>query len=393
MSDTDPFRLEVFHGADGFQQIKPHWQKLAASMETRGFYHCPEWYEAYIGCLEKNPGSFRFYSVFEDDQLAAVFPLKRCVRRFLGIRFNSLELPRHGHMPLADVVLPPSDRACAIWRFFLERIRRQSDECWDFIRLSKLPKSSALFSVLPGTTGLNVLQNRVQTCFYCQRASAEDLSRSLSKSFRKSLRNARNRLSKLGALAFFSARTPAETESLFQELLSVEASGWKGRAGTAIAQDARLTEFYRKQIETFGPEGCALDALRIEKKTIAVTFGLRTGKTVYSIKIGIDDQYRRYSPGHLLTQYALTKTGSPEEPAIINFVGETPRLLYWKPEVMDVFDVYIFNTTAKAKIAFSQIALKHQLLLLYRRTGKPLVKQLQRNPRKNVSPAEQEKTG
>jgi len=386
MSDTDPFRLNVFHGADGFQQIKPHWQKLAASMETRGFYHCPEWYEAYIGCLEENPGSFRFYVVFEGDRPAAVFPLKRCVRRFLGIRFHSLELLRHGHLPLADAVLPPTDRACAIWRFFLEQICRQSDECWDFIRLSKLPEDSALFSVLPGTTGLNVLQDRIQTCFYCQRASAEDLSRRLSKSFRKNLRNARNRLSKLGEPSFFSARTAAETESLFQELLNVEASGWKSREGTAIAQDARLIRFYQKLIETFGPEGCALDALRVEKKTIAVTFGLRTGKTVYSIKIGIDDQYRRYSPGHLLTQYSLTQTGSPEEPAVINFAGETPRLLHWKPEVMDVCDLYVFNATAKAKIAFAQVALKHQLLRLYRRTGKPLVKQLQRNPVKNYPP-------
>jgi len=194
MSGSDQFRLEVFHGTSGFHQLKPHWQKLISPASATGFYHCTEWYEAYIECLEEAPESLHFYSVFEGDEIAAIFPLKKCVRRYSGIRFRSLELPRHAHMPLSDIILPETKRANEIWSFFLEQLKRQAEDSWDFIRLSEIPENSSLSFVLTESIGLKVLKNRMHSCLYCPCSTAEDLSQSLSRSFKKSLRNAQNRL-------------------------------------------------------------------------------------------------------------------------------------------------------------------------------------------------------
>jgi len=385
MSDRAHFRLEVFCGVSGFERLKPDWKSLILPANATGFYHCAEWYEAYLEFLEDAPESFRFYGVFEADTLVAVFPLRKCVRSFFGIRFLSLELPRHAHMPLGDIILPATDRAGEIWRFFLEQLDPQSDECWDFIRLSEVPENSTLSSVLTQMASLKVLKNRMHGCLYCSCSTPEDLPQTLSRSFRKSLRNARNRLSRKGDASFFIAQDAEETERGFQDFLRLEASGWKAESGTAIALDSRLAGFYQRLTETFGSEGCVLDILSVDGQAIAANFNLLTGTTLYGLKTGIDDQYRPFSPAHLLMEQELTQTdGFPQKPEILNFVGDASWTSLWKPASMDVFDVYVFNTRAKANVAFAWVVLKYQLRMLYRRTLKPLIKRLKKTPNKNL---------
>jgi len=381
MSGSAHFRLEVFRGISGFERLKPDWKLLISPAKATGFYHCAEWYEAYIEYLENDPESFRFYGVFEADTLVAVFPLRKCVRSFLGIRFHSLELPRHAHMPLGDIVLPETDRAGEIWRFFLKQLKQQSDDCWDFIRLSEVPENSTLSTILTSPTDMKVLKNRIHGCLYCSCSTPEDLSQTLSRSFRKSLRNARNRLSRMGDASFFIAQDAAERDQVFQDFLRLEASGWKARAGTAIAQNDRLTGFYRRLTETFGSEGCVLDKLSVGDEVVAANFNLMTGATLYGLKTGIDEQSRLFSPAHLLMERELTQTdGFPQKPDVLNFVGDASWTSRWKPASLNVFDVYVFNTRAKANVAFAWVALEYHLRMLYRRMLKPLIKRLKKPP-------------
>ncbi len=385
MPETSPFRLEAFDGAAGFHQLKPRWKELTASMNERGFYHCAEWYEAIVECLDDAPESFCFYCVFDGGHLAAVFPFKKRARRFLGIRFRSLELANHDHIPLADIVLPETERGPAIWRFFLEHLKQHAGNSWDFIRLPRVPENSGAVTVLAEKTGFKTLINYMHRCLYCPCCTAEDLSRNLSRSFRKSLRNAQNRLLRIGDASFFIAQSAPEQEQVFQDFLKLEASGWKARTGTAIAQDARLTGFYRRLIETFGPEKCVLDKLSVGNTAIAANFNLMTNETLYGLKTGIDDEHRPCSPGHLLMEKELTGAGIfPERLTVLNFVGDASWTLHWKPESMGVYDAYIFNTTFKAVVVFVRVALTHQLRLLYRRTLKSLIKRLKKAPNKNL---------
>lgn len=385
MSGSAHFRLEVFCGAGGFERLKPDWKSLISPADATGFYHCAEWYEAYLEFLEETPESFRFYGVFEADTLVAVFPLRKCIRSFLGIRFHSLELPRHAHMPLGDIILPTTDRAGEIWRFFLEQLKQQPDEYWDFIRLSEVPENSTLSSVLNQSASLKVLKNRMHACLYCPCSTTEDLPQTLSRSFRKSLRNARNRLSRMGEASFFIAQGARETEQVFQEFLRLEASGWKAETGTAIALDSQLTGFYHRLTGTFSSGGCVLSTLSVDGQTIAANFNLMTGTTLYGLKTGIDDQYRPFSPAHLLMEQELTQTdGFPQKPEILNFVGDASWTSLWRPASMDVFDVYVFNTCAKGRVAFVWFALEYHLRMLYRRTLKPLIKRLKKAPNKNL---------
>ena len=60
---------------------------------------------------------------------------------------------------------------------------------------------------------------------------------------RYDIRRARTRAEAIGTVTFESlAPSPAQISSLFLEFMSVEAAGWKGRKGTALAGNPTLRE-------------------------------------------------------------------------------------------------------------------------------------------------------
>src|SRR5207253_4308850 len=61
----------------------------------------------------------------------------------------------------------------------------------------------------------------------------------------KEIRRRRRRLEEQGETRFDVEDGSERLDSLLDEWLQVEASGWKGRTGTAVASDPGTLEFYR----------------------------------------------------------------------------------------------------------------------------------------------------
>ena len=55
---------------------------------------------------------------------------------------------------------------------------------------------------------------------------------------RRELDRQLRRLCETGSVSFMSARTATEIEAAFNMFIALEASGWKGRRGTALAAAA-----------------------------------------------------------------------------------------------------------------------------------------------------------
>ena len=62
----------------------------------------------------------------------------------------------------------------------------------------------------------------------------------------KELRRQRNRLGDHGEVHFDIARTPAEVAAAVETFLTLEASGWKAKRGTALVQHAGDAAFIRR---------------------------------------------------------------------------------------------------------------------------------------------------
>jgi len=130
---------------------------------------------------------------------------------------------------------------------------------------------------------------------------------------RKELRRLSTRLAELGQLDFATLQPGDDPDGWCDSFLLLEASGWKGRSGTALAQSPATLAFFR---ETFraGHEAGRLEALamRLDGKPIAMMVNLVAPPGAFSFKIAIDEAFARFSPGTLIEIENLRMLDRPD---------------------------------------------------------------------------------
>jgi CelD/BcsL family acetyltransferase involved in cellulose biosynthesis len=130
-----------------------------------------------------------------------------------------------------------------------------------------------------------------------RRPEATYLDGRLNGKHRRSLRRLANQLSEeLGGELALVDRT--EEPSAVSKFLKLEASGWKGRADTALASTERGDAFFREMTAGFIARG-KLELLFLEAggHIVAARCNLRAGAVVFCFKVAHDEALRRYSPG------------------------------------------------------------------------------------------------
>jgi CelD/BcsL family acetyltransferase involved in cellulose biosynthesis len=136
-------------------------------------------------------------------------------------------------------------------------------------------------------------------------ATLEDHERGLGRNLRHDVQRRQRRLCEEGAVTIDVTHGGANLAGLLDEGFRVEALSWKGARGTAIASDARTLRFYDAVARWASARGwLRLAFLRLDGRAIAFQFDLEAGRTYYSLKIGYDPTFDRYSPGKLLA-YAM----------------------------------------------------------------------------------------
>ncbi|HEY0710583.1 MAG TPA: GNAT family N-acetyltransferase [Polyangia bacterium] len=153
---------------------------------------------------------------------------------------------------------------------------------------------------------------------------------------RKELRRQRRRLGELGKLEFCVLAPPAppaparphaaekadpsgtadqraasespptpvaneELENWLGEFMVLEASGWKGRQGTALGSRIPDALFFLEMARACYAAGrLTATAVRLDGKALVMQILLRSGSGAFAFKIGYDEDFARFSPGVLL---------------------------------------------------------------------------------------------
>ncbi|QAU38787.1 GNAT family N-acetyltransferase [Bradyrhizobium guangdongense] len=118
----------------------------------------------------------------------------------------------------------------------------------------------------------------------------------------KELRRQRHRLEEHGAISFDVARKVDEIKPALETFLQLEASGWKGKRGTALLQDAGDAAFIRRAVPALAETAqCEIVTLHAGATPVAAGIVLRHQDRAFFFKLGIDERFARYSPGVQLT--------------------------------------------------------------------------------------------
>lgn len=91
-----------------------------------------------------------------------------------------------------------------------------------------------------------------------------------------------------------------------ERLLSIEASGWKGQIGSAVACNPRRAKFFHDICAAFATQGrLQLLTLQGAGKTLAMKCNLRSGDTTFALRRTYDEYFAHGSPGTQLEIQAV----------------------------------------------------------------------------------------
>ncbi len=124
---------------------------------------------------------------------------------------------------------------------------------------------------------------------------------------RKELRRQKNRLSEMGALSFERSDGLYGLDQWVEDFLKLEAAGWKGKAGSALASAQHTQNLFKQALVGAAHRGrLELLQYRFDGQPLAMLVNFLTAPGSYSYKTAFDEDYARYSPGVLLQEENLT---------------------------------------------------------------------------------------
>ncbi len=152
-----------------------------------------------------------------------------------------------------------------------------------------------------------------------RRASAEAyLAEALGARHRAELRRQRRQLERLGVPTLRRLAAGEPVAPWVEAFLELEASGWKGRSGTALACDPADRAFFVAMCGALhAVNRLAFDALELDGRPIAIACSLRADASPraaeFVFKIAFDERLARQSPGVQLQLALLSERHATED--------------------------------------------------------------------------------
>jgi CelD/BcsL family acetyltransferase involved in cellulose biosynthesis len=284
--------------------IVDEWRTLATrALEPNVFYE-PAFALAAAPVFGRDAGAMLVWSGTEPRRLLGFFPA-RVERRRYGVHLPVLAGWTHPYAPFG-VPLVEREAAEPITAAWLAHLAADAT-LPGLLLLPYLPVDSPFASALEAIGR----RARMPTADFdrherAQLAPSRERShyveQALSKHHHKELRRCWRRLSETGAVLLTTATEPAAVAAAIEDFLTLEASGWKGRAGTAAAGRPDLNSFMRAAVGGLAAEGkVSIDCMRVDGRAIATTIILRSGSCAWFWKIAYDEAFARFSPGVILS--------------------------------------------------------------------------------------------
>ena len=272
-SPAEPYSVEVITTAEALRDLRTDWLQLYDRCPNVPPFVHPDW-------------SLNWWDIF------GTCPLHTIVLRHRG-RLTGLAPCFVDDDRLVFIGNGISDRLDVLadtWAAGRE-IARLLASCDYGLDLQEIPPGSPLLTMSH------------TPCSVCPVASLEQ---DLPSKLRKKLRLAREYVERHVAPITFETATTETAPELMEALFRLHSAVWPDRNGSEVLADERTREFHRRVARTGLP---TLHGLRVNGELRAVLYGFSRGGTFLYYLAGHDPALERYSPGSLLTEYAISRPG------------------------------------------------------------------------------------
>jgi len=141
---------------------------------------------------------------------------------------------------------------------------------------------------------------------------------------------------------------------IFEELLEVESSGWKGRKGTSIRQAPQARTFFGAVCRDLAAAGkLRVFVLRRDARIVAFKIATLHAGRLSSLKTGYLEEFAKSSPGAVLQLWVSRWCFEQSGVEVFDFLGPaTPTKLLWATRVEELYTLYVFRPTPAGALAW-----------------------------------------
>ncbi len=137
-----------------------------------------------------------------------------------------------------------------------------------------------------------------RACFLPEADASTYFDLHVSSSVQRTQRRLTRRLEETGELSVTCYCEADDSDSMLEQFLQVEASGWKAETGTALRSRPSSEGFFREMVTRSMHHGkLSFLAVELNGQPISMLCDLVAGDSRYSFKTAFDDNYKEYSPG------------------------------------------------------------------------------------------------
>lgn len=293
--------IELVHAAAG------EWSRLCESDAAATPFMRPEWHSVYLETIEPN-AIVVLVSGRRNGRLIAIMPFIEERVRMAGVPLTVLRQMGSNTSPSrVELIVDPAERGAAI--FALWAALRESDR-WDLIQIADIPQDGAFEQLvdLAETDGyLSAKRVTRRTPFInlpdAEGGLAEVMAR-VRGDFRRNTQRRLRKLKTLGNVQF--SRIDTYDPEWLEAFYALEASGWKGEAGTAIAVCPQERAYHDALARAASAGGFfRMYRLDFDGQPIAMHYGLCMNGTYSIPKTAYDERFHEYAPGHLILQESI----------------------------------------------------------------------------------------
>ncbi|MFC3173378.1 GNAT family N-acetyltransferase [Novosphingobium bradum] len=294
-------------------EARARWDSLAGRAAEPNPFH-ESWYLAPALAALDQAGEAEVMVLEAGGEWLGLLPLARSPR-YYGRPVPHLGNWLHGNAFLG-VPLVAQGHEAPFWRALLAHVDGAAGAAL-FLHLAEIPLDGPLATALQ-----RVCTEQQRPCGLVHReerallasslAPEAYLEAALSGKKRKELRRQYARLSEQGALAVTRRRDGTGLSQWTADFLALEAAGWKGGAGSALAASPATARLFAEALDGAATRG------RLERLTLSLdgaplamlaTFLAPPG--AFSYKTAFDERFARFSPGVLLQRENLALLADP----------------------------------------------------------------------------------
>ncbi len=369
------YAFEFYRGFAGLEALQDRWVLLCKELGDHvRFYHHPHWFASAMQMQRAPDRDYWFVAAQHGERLVGVFPLQERRLRPYGAEIRLLSNFHDNQLQLADFTFSPESDGTTLVSALVRWLRSQKVPRWDAVNIQRIVADSALYR------SLQVKSPSFTQRLTYNRSARFDVSQgyehavaTMSPRSRRNLRRVQRRAAEKAPVRLEAVRAPALLPAALQRFCEIEASGWKGYAGTrsAILCSPTLVYFYQSLAKRFGPSGqFVIHLLWHGDAVVAAFLSLQSGKTFSTLKMCCQENAQAYKPGIMLLDLLIRELCADPDVGLLDMVNYPGVVRDFKPNSLPICSFVIPNYTVRGLASVIALKLLRQIA---RRSTRPLL--------------------